>query len=62
MPIIVAQLDRSLEAFSREVPFRMGSREWFKAGRRGLQKPNSVGVLSALLWRDADRRWGFGAS
>ena len=29
---------------------------------RDLQKPNSIGVLSAFLGRGADRRWGFGAS
>ena len=26
---------------------------------RDLQKPNSIGVLSAFLGRGADRRWGF---
>ena len=26
-----------------------------------LQKPISIGVLSAFLGRGADRRWGFGA-
>ena len=30
--------------------------------RQKLQKPNSIGVLSAFLGRGADRRWGFGAS
>ena len=30
--------------------------------RRDLQKPVSIGVLSAFLGRGADRRWGFGAS
>ena len=29
---------------------------------RDLQKPGSIEVLSALLGRGADRRWGFGAS
>ena len=29
---------------------------------RGLQKPRSIEVLSALLGRGADRRWGIGAS
>ena len=29
---------------------------------RDLQKPNSIGVLSAFLGRGADRRWGLGAS
>ena len=29
--------------------------------RRDLQKPNLIGVLSAFLGKDADRRWGFGA-
>ena len=29
---------------------------------RDLQKPNSIGVLSAFLRRGADRRWGFGAA
>ena len=29
---------------------------------RDLQKPDSIGVLSAFLGRGADRRWGFGAS
>ena len=30
--------------------------------RRDLQKPNSIGVLSAFLGRGADRSWGFGAN
>ena len=30
--------------------------------RRDLQKPDSIGVISAFLGRGADRRWGFGAS
>ena len=30
--------------------------------RRDLQKPYSIGVLSAFLGRGTDRRWGFGNS